>query len=102
MALIRNIIKHKDKELYAYVEYSDENPNHLIILGNKEFPTKEEAIEHAKGFAIDSYESSKPQPKIITPKEVVGDPATDASELPKNQGKRENKNDRNNRNNKRK
>jgi hypothetical protein len=51
MALFRNIVKHKDKEFYAYVEFSDEDPNHVVILGGKEFATIEEAREHVKGFA---------------------------------------------------
>lgn len=61
MALIRSVIKHQEKELWAYVEFSDENQNHEVILGGKEFPTEEEAEEWSKGFKPFSYDWVDPK-----------------------------------------
>lgn len=60
MALIRQVRCHENSRMWAYVEWSDEDSNHFTILGGKEFPTKEEAEDYAKGFAIDSYEWVEP------------------------------------------
>ena len=60
MALIRNVKCHENTRLWAYIEYSDENKNHLQVLGSKHFSTKEEAEEYSQGFSIDSYEWIEP------------------------------------------
>jgi hypothetical protein len=46
--------------MWAYVEWSDENPNHFTLLGGKEFPTKEEAEDFSKGFEPFGYEWTEP------------------------------------------
>ena len=60
MAVFRGVKRHENSRMWAYVEWSDENPNHFQIVGNKEFQTKEEAEDYSKGFAIDSYEWIEP------------------------------------------
>lgn len=60
MALIRQVKVHENSRMWAYVEWSDENPNNFTLLGGKEFPTKEEAEDYSKGFALDSYEWVEP------------------------------------------
>ena len=60
MALIRQVKVHENSRMWAYVEWSDENTNHFTLLGGKEFPTKEEAEDYSKGFALDSYEWVEP------------------------------------------
>ena len=60
MALIRQVKVHENSRMWAYVEWSDENPNHFTLLGGKEFPTKEEAEDYSKGFALESYEWVEP------------------------------------------
>lgn len=60
MALIRQVKVHENSRMWAYVEFSDENPNHFVLLGGKEFPTREEAEDYSKGFALDSYEWGEP------------------------------------------
>ena len=52
---------HEQSRQWAYIEVSDENDKHLVILGGKEFPTKEEAEESSKGFALDSYVHVEPE-----------------------------------------
>lgn len=47
--------------MWAYVEQSDEDKNHLVILGGKEFPTQEEAEDWSKGFDPFSYEHVDPK-----------------------------------------
>lgn len=60
MALIRAVRVHENSRAWAYVETSDENPNHIVILGDQHFSTKEEAEDWAKGFAPESYEYVEP------------------------------------------
>ncbi|RZJ71098.1 hypothetical protein [Flavobacterium sp.] len=60
MALIRKVRVHENSRAWAFVETSDENPNHIVILGSQEFSTKEEAEEWSKGFAPDSYDHVEP------------------------------------------
>ena len=55
MALIREILQNSDTQMWAFIETSDENSNHFIILGDKEFPTEKEAKEWSEGFTLDSY-----------------------------------------------
>lgn len=61
MAYIRQVLQNQDTEKWGYIEHSDENENHLILLGNKEFETESEAIEWSKGFATGSYDYVKPR-----------------------------------------
>jgi hypothetical protein len=51
---IRNVIKLPNGR-YAYVHFENEYDNYLI-LGNKDFVTKEEAESYSKGFAPNSFE----------------------------------------------
>lgn len=65
MALYRWIVeisnpKEYERDKWAFVERSDENKNHLIILGNKTFDTEDEAREWSKGFEINSYTRKDP------------------------------------------
>jgi len=60
MAVFRGVKQHENSWMWAYVEWSDENPNHFQLLGGKEFRTKEEAEDYSKGFSIDSYEWVEP------------------------------------------
>ena len=60
MALIRQVRRHENSHAWAFVEWSDENPHHFVLLGGKEFLTKEEAEDYAQGFEIDSYEYVEP------------------------------------------
>ena len=60
MALIRQVKVHQNSRMWAFVEFSDEDKNHFILLGGQEFSTKEEAEDYSKGFAIDSYEWVEP------------------------------------------
>lgn len=60
MALIRQVRVHENSRMWAYVEWSDENSNHFTLLGGKEFPTKEQAEDYAKGFDLGSYEWVEP------------------------------------------
>jgi hypothetical protein len=60
MALIRKVAQHENSRMWAYIEFSDENPSHVTILGGREFATKEEATEWAKGFSLDSYTYEEP------------------------------------------
>lgn len=60
MALIRQVKVHKNSRMWAYVEFSDENKHYFVLLGGKEFPTREEAEDYSKGFALDSYEWVEP------------------------------------------
>ena len=55
MALIRKVVQNHGDKKWAYIEVSDESKLHLVILGKKEFDTEEEALEHKKGFTIESY-----------------------------------------------
>ena len=61
MALIRQVRVHENSRMWAYVEWSDENKNHFIVLGGKEFATREEAEEYSEGFAPDSYNWVEPK-----------------------------------------
>ena len=58
--IIRQILRHSDSGMWAYVERSGSG-NHFTILGGKEFTTKEEAEDFAKGFALDSYTYTEPE-----------------------------------------
>jgi hypothetical protein len=60
MAVFRGVKRHENSRMWAYLEWSDENPNHHQIIGDREFQTKEEAEDYSKGFAIDSYEWIEP------------------------------------------
>ena len=59
MALIRSVKRHENSRMWAYIESSDEctkeHPNMYKIMGDKDFQTKEEAEDYAKGFEIGSY-----------------------------------------------
>ncbi|MDI3320012.1 hypothetical protein [Pinibacter soli] len=61
MALIRQVRQHPESWAWAFVEWSDENPNHFVLLGGKEFLRKEEAEDYSQGFAIDSYDWVEPR-----------------------------------------
>ncbi len=61
MALIRQVAHAPAKSKWAYVEYSDENDTHSIVLGGKEFDTKEEAEKWSEGFDSFSYEWKEPR-----------------------------------------
>lgn len=61
MALIRSVLQHPTKKCWAYVEYSDENSTHSIVLGGKEFDIQDEAWEYSKGFEPFSYEWKEPK-----------------------------------------
>lgn len=61
MALIRQVLQHPESLKWAYVETSDEDGRHCIILGKKEFDTEEEAKMWSEGFALDSYEWKDPK-----------------------------------------
>lgn len=60
MAVFRGVKRHENSRMWAFLEWSDENPNHFKLLGSKEFGTKEEAEEYSLGFAVDSYEWVEP------------------------------------------
>ncbi len=61
MAIIRKVARHEHSGAWAYIEYSDENPSGTLrVLGGMEFPTREEAEDYSKGFALDSYEYVEP------------------------------------------
>lgn len=60
MAFIRQVRQHENSRMWAYVEWSDENTNHFVLLGGQEFLTREEAEDYAKGFSIDSYKWVEP------------------------------------------
>lgn len=68
MALFRGVKRHENSGMWAYVEWSDENKSHFVIMGGKEFETKEEAEDFSKGFSIDSYEHE--EPREITEKKL--------------------------------
>lgn len=55
MAHIRKIAQNHLDGKWAYIEFSDEDKSHLILLGEKEFDTEEEALEYKKGFTLESY-----------------------------------------------
>lgn len=55
MARIRQVLQHSESKKWAFVETSDEDKKHVVIMGDKEFDDKAEAEEWAKGFAMDSY-----------------------------------------------
>lgn len=61
MAIFRGVKRHSQSGMWAYVEWSDENPNHFQIVGNEEFQDKELAEEYSQGFAVDSYEWIEPK-----------------------------------------
>ncbi len=61
MALIRQVKVHENSRAWAFIEFSDEHPERITILGNREFPTKEEAVEYSKGFEVGSYEYVEPE-----------------------------------------
>lgn len=63
MALFRNILKHSTEEKYAYCEFSDEaeGTGPVLILGDREFDTAQEAIEWSKGFTPYSYQWVDPK-----------------------------------------
>jgi hypothetical protein len=65
MTLIREVSFAPAKKKWAYVEFSDENANHAIVIGHQEFDTKEEAEIWAKGFDPFSYVRKDPNPKDI-------------------------------------
>ena len=75
MALIRKVVQHPKKKCWAYVEYSDENENHQVILGDNEFETREEALLYSDGFEPFSYEWVAPEiiklKKLQTEKEQL-------------------------------
>jgi len=71
MALFRGVKRHENSRMWAFVEWSDENTNHVQILGHKEFSTKEEAEDYSKGFEIDSYEWI--EPKDIKTKRLISE-----------------------------
>lgn len=73
MAVFRGVKRHENSRMFAFLEWSDENPNHFQILGSKEFTTKEEAEEYSLGFAIDSYEWV--EPSEIKQKRLVSEKA---------------------------
>jgi hypothetical protein len=50
MATIRKVVQNKYSKKWAYIEVSDENENHFIILGDNEFDFYEQASEFAKNF----------------------------------------------------
>lgn len=58
--MIRQVCRHSETGLWAYIEWSDENKLHHVHLGTKDFPTREEAEDYALGFAGDSYEWKEP------------------------------------------
>ena len=60
MALYRDIKVHENSRMWAFVEWSDEDPQHFVLLGGKEFPTKQEAEDFSKGFAVGSYDWKEP------------------------------------------
>lgn len=68
--LIREVKGNIETKKFAYVEYSDENPTHFIILGDREFDTFLEALEWSKGFAFDEYEYKKPEEEISKQKPI--------------------------------
>lgn len=55
MALFRVVSRNSGSKQWAYVEWSDEDKNHIIILGDREFSSEEEALEFSKGFEPESY-----------------------------------------------
>lgn len=58
MAINRQVRRHENSRMWGYVEWSDENLNHFILLGGKEFFTKEEAEDYSKHFDPNGYEES--------------------------------------------
>lgn len=58
--LIRQVKRHAHSGMWAYVEFSDENPGTVEMLGNMEFQAKEEAEDYSQGFAPGSYEYVEP------------------------------------------
>ncbi len=54
--LYRTVTQNQAKTKWAFVEVSDESKMPAHILGEKEFDTKEEAVEFSKGFRPFSYE----------------------------------------------
>jgi hypothetical protein len=80
--LIRQVLQNKDTKKWAYIEYSDENPKELSILGDKEFDGFMEAVEWSKGFEYNSYTYVEPnkekhtfprrnQINLLTPEEKL-------------------------------
>jgi hypothetical protein len=55
MALIRTINHNHALGKWAYIETSDEDSSHFVIIGDKEFDTRQEAIDHSKKFSSFSY-----------------------------------------------
>lgn len=55
MATIRSVLQHSVSKKWAYIEWSDEEKGIEQILGGREFETKEEAVEYAKGFGSFGY-----------------------------------------------
>lgn len=58
MAMIRQVRQNEITRKWAFVEWSDENKKHIVILGDKEFDLKEEADHWSKGFTSFGYEHS--------------------------------------------
>jgi hypothetical protein len=65
MALIRRIAQHSETNKWAYIEFSDESNGHVLIVGDKEFDTEDEAIEWSKGFYLGSYTWIEPKEREI-------------------------------------
>lgn len=56
MTLIRKVVQNVHSEKWAYIETSDENDKHLVVLGEKEFDDEDSAIAWSLGFLNGSYE----------------------------------------------
>ena len=65
MALWRQVRQNMASKKWAFIETSDENSIHCIIMGGKEFDTEEEAEEWRKGFSPFTYEWKDPKIREI-------------------------------------
>ena len=65
MALIREVVLDENSRLWGYIEWSDLNPDHVVLLGDKGFYTRAEAEEFAKGFQTGGYKYFSPPALIL-------------------------------------
>jgi hypothetical protein len=56
MKLKREIAHNETEKTWGYIETSEEDSNYFLLLGGKEFKTKEEAEKYSTGFEENSYE----------------------------------------------
>jgi hypothetical protein len=64
MNMHRTVLQHPTTKRWAFVELSEINPSHSVVLGDRDFETENEAYEFSKGFTSDSY--TWEDPKVVT------------------------------------